>query len=333
VPPGPEIAVVVATHRRASFLGDLVSALEDQDLGRDRFEVVVVDDASGDETWPTLERLVQASPLRLDAVRLERNAGPAGARHAGVARTSAPLLAFTDDDCLPRPGWLAGLVAAFAADPTVDVVQGRTEADPRVRHRQRPWDHTLWVTGPTPWFETCNVAYRRSAYDRVGGFDLDDPVLNPGGGSHFGEDVDLGARVLASGGRRAFAEDAVVDHRVLPGTWRSWLAARRRLADFPALARRSAVVRDATWHGVFLDRSTAAFDLAAVGVVAAAAGRRAWPLVLALPWARSRWREARRWAGSDPVAAAGVGARLAAGDAVALAALVRGSVRHRRLLL
>lgn len=328
----PDVAVVVATHRRPGFLAELVSALEAQDLGVDRFEVVVVDDASGDATAEVLEDLRRSTTLTLEVLHQERNRGPAAARHAGIARTCAPLVAFTDDDCLPAPGWLSALVAAFA-DPGVDVVQGRTEARAADRGGQGPWDHTLWVTGPTPWFETCNVAYRRSAYDRVGGFDLDDPVLNPGGGSHFGEDVDLGARVLAAGGRRAFAQDAVVEHRVLPGTFASWLAARRRLADFPALARRSAVVREAAWHGVFLDRSTASFDLAVVAAAAAALGRRAWPLVLAAPWARSRWGEARRWSRGDRRTAVALAARLAAGDAVTLASLARGSARHRHLLL
>jgi glycosyltransferase involved in cell wall biosynthesis len=328
----PEVAVVVATHRRPAFLPGLVAALAAQDLGADRFEVVVVDDASGDDTWPTLERLASSTPLRLRPVRLDANAGPATARHVGVGTTGAPIIAFTDDDCLPQPGWLSALLAPFA-DPGVEVVQGRTEAAPDERPGQGPWDHTLWVTGPTPWFETCNIAYRRRAYERVGGFDLDDPVLNPRGGSHFGEDVDLGARVLASGGRRAFTERAVVHHRVLPGDWRSWLAARRRLADFPALARRSAVVRAALWRGVFLDASTAAFDLAVAGAALGAVRRRPWPLLLALPWARLRWRSARRWSGGGPVATGRLAGRLAAGDAVALAALLRGSVRHRRLLL
>jgi GT2 family glycosyltransferase len=330
---GPEVGVIFATHRRSAFLRELVDALAAQDLPADRFEVVAVDDASGDGTWELLTELAAATPLRLTPLRLDVNAGPATARAEGVRTTTAPLLAFTDDDCLPTPGWLSALVRAFDDDPAAEVVQGRTEARPEDRDRQGPWDHTLWVTGPTPWFETCNVAYRRSAYDRVGGFDVDDPVLNPRGGTHFGEDVDLGARVLASGGRRAFAEDAVVHHRVLPGTWRGWLAARRRVGDFPALARRSEVVRDAAWHGVFLDRSTATFDLAVVATVAAASTRRPWLLALATPWAASRWRSALRWAGGDRRAAAALAARLAAGDAVALGALLRGSARYRRVLL
>lgn len=327
------MAVVCATYRRAELLAGLVAALEAQDLGPERFEVVLVDDGSDDATWDVLTALASSSPLRLQPVRLDANAGPATARDTGVGATGAPLLAFTDDDCLPAPSWLSSIVAAFEADPGIDVVQGRTEPVPSEREGMRPWDHTLWLTEPTPWFETCNVAYRRTAYERVGGFDRHDPVLNPGGGRHFGEDVDLGARVLATGGRRAFVDGALVHHRVLPGDWRSWLRGKRRLVDFPDLARRSAVVRDSTVGGVFLNDQTALVDLGLAGLAVAVAGRRWWPLLAAVPWARRRWRDAMKTSGGDRSAAIGIAAGLAVGDAVAAGSLLQGSVRHRTLLL
>jgi glycosyltransferase involved in cell wall biosynthesis len=327
-----DVAVVIATYRRPGFLPELVGALEAQDIGHDRFEVVVVDDASGDGTAAVLEQLQASSPLTLRVLHQARNAGPGPARHAGVAATTAPLVAFTDDDCLPEPGWLRGLLDAFD-DPAVDVVQGSTCPPPAEQRTAGPWDHTIWVSGPSPWFETCNVAYRRSAYERAGGFDHDDPLVNPGQGTHFGEDVVLGARVLATGGRRAFAPAAVVHHRVLPGSFRGHLRERRRLELFPALAERSAPLRDALWHGVFLNRSTALFDLAAAGVAAAALARRPAPLLATVPWAVDRWREARHWTGGGRRAAAPLWARFALRDAVSAAALVRGSLRQRRPLL
>src|SRR5205823_3162308 len=70
-------------------------------------EVVVVDDASTDATAAT------ARDAGARVVRLERAGGPAAARNAGVAATSAPLLAFTDADCEPAPGWLAALAATL----------------------------------------------------------------------------------------------------------------------------------------------------------------------------------------------------------------------------
>jgi hypothetical protein len=87
------------------------------------------------------------------------------------------------------------------------------------------------------------------------------------------------------------------------------------------------------WHGVFLDRQTAEFDLAVAGGVAAVLSRRPLLLGTALPWLVRRWKEARLRSGRRIRGGTPVLARLAWGDAVGLAALVKGSIKHRRLVL
>src|SRR5690606_6172440 len=154
------VAVVVATFRRAGFLPELVTALEAQDLPREDLEVVIVDDGSQDDTWTTLVELTSRTSLRLLALRRERNAGPGTARNLGVVATSAPVVCFTDDDCLPDPSWARRLSAAFEDD--VEVVQGLVEPPASELATMGPWDHAIWVRRPTPFFETANVAYRRT---------------------------------------------------------------------------------------------------------------------------------------------------------------------------
>jgi hypothetical protein len=329
---GPDVSVVVSTFRRPGFLDDIVAALEAQELERDRFEVVVVDNGSGDETWDRLVAIAAATPLRLRAVRVVENHGPARGRNTGVAHSRAPLLAITDDDCLPQPGWLAGLLGAFD-DPGVAIAQGRVEADPRHRERSGPWDHTIWVTGPSPFFETCNIAYRRDAFDAAGGFDETDPLLHPPSGRAFGEDACLAWEVHRAGGRAAFVDGAVVHHRCLPGTYAQYLSGKRQLERFPGLARRTPLLADALTAGVFLNRRSALFDAAAAGIAAALVTRRPWPALASLPWAVSVARRSHAMAHGRPAAAVRLSPRLAWGDVVTFSALARGSVRHRRLVL
>jgi glycosyltransferase involved in cell wall biosynthesis len=327
----PRIAVLIATYGRRAYLTELVRALEAQRVAGDDFEVVIVDDASPDGSWDVLLDIVGRTDLRLLVVRHNRNRGPAAARNTAAGRSRAAVLAFTDDDCLPTPTWLPSILAAF--DRQVDIVQGAVNPSPDELEQRGPWDHTIWVQRPSPFFETCNVAYRRQAFEGAGGFDDSDPLLTPEMGRGFGEDADLGWRVLRGGGRRTFSDAALVHHRFVPGDFRRWIQSRRHTVGFPGLARRTPLVARWLRGRVFLTRESAAFDAAIASMVMAAALRRAWPLLAAVPWLRLRWSDSLTRTRGDRSRAAVVLAQHGVSDLVTLVSLMEGSVRYRQLVL
>lgn len=329
--PVPRIAVVVPTHGRVHYLDDLLDRLQAQDLPLEQFEVVVVDDASPDDTWNLLVARTATTPVRLCVARHATNRGPAATRNHGVAVSRAPYLAFTDDDCLPHPGWLSAMLVALESG--APVVQGHVEPPADDWATAGPWDHTIFVRRPSPFFETANVGYDRDRFLAVGGFADGDPLLTPEQGRGFGEDADLAWRVLRQGGERAFAPDARVDHRVVPGTFRRWVRGQRHTVGFPGLARRSPIFGAWLRGGVFLSRQSASFDLAVAATVAAVASRRAWPLLGTLPWGWVRSHDAVRATRGDRRRALRVLVQLGVADAVTLLSLLEGSVRHRRLVL
>lgn len=332
MPAAPSVSVVVSTFRRSGYLRELVAALEALTAPPGGVEAVIVDNGSGDATWPTLLELVESSPLALAGVRVATNRGPGGGRNVGTALARGHLVAFTDDDCLPTPGWLEGVVAGFA-DPTVAVVQGRVVPHPGQEAVRGAWDHTVAVAGPTPFFETSNVAYRRRAVMDVGGFDEDDPLTaRHAGGRAFGEDAVLGWRVVRAGGGRAWAGDAVVHHRCVPSSYLDLLRSYRWLEGMPGLAGRSGVVRDSLHRKVFLNDQTAKVDLALVGIGAAVVVRRPWPLAAVAPWVAMRWPEAVHRVRSRRRAPAYLAARFLV-EAYGAVAFARGSIRHRRIVL
>lgn len=328
--PPPSVSVVIATHERAAYLRALLKELTAQTLGLDRFEVVVCDDGSEDHTWDVLIDATAASPLRLRALRLARSGGPGGARNLAGAKGRAELVAFTDDDCLPTPGWLEALARGF--EPGVDIVQGAVRADDAELAASGPWDKTLWVSVPTPWFETANIAYRRELFERLGGFTQGDGVSRRPGGMAFGEDCLLGARALAAGATRSFEADALVHHRCVPGSYGDYLEGRRRLVGFPALARLSAPIRDHLIAGVFLTRRTAAFDLSLAGLVVALLRRQPVWLLVGIWYLRLVWPDAGQRQNAAPTRVGRL-LQLAYGDAVGLAWLVKGSARHHTVVL
>ena len=323
----PSISVIVPTHDRAAFLPELMASLEAQTLDPADFEVVVVDDASTDDTWEVLGRLASSTPLRMLAARADANRGPAAARNLAASLARTPAFAFTDDDCLPTPGWLNAIALGLRE---TDVVQGRTLPRPSEQAGAGPWARTVWITAATQLYETCNIGWRREAFDRLGGFAAGRPDAPPGTRGHFGEDAELGWRLIADGGTAAYRPGALVHHRIHPGTFADWLAERRRLRLFPDLLRRAPGMRRAMRLGVFLSWDTALFDLALAGGIAALVGRKPWPALAALPWLSARWRQAGRKPGRQRLTRLG---QLAAGDAVGLVSLVSGSLRSGRAVL
>jgi glycosyltransferase involved in cell wall biosynthesis len=312
----PAVSVIVPARNAAGTITDTVAALEAQDFRRE-WELILVDDGSDDATVP---RARAVASDRLTVIPGEGH-GAGEARNRGVAAARAELLAFTDADCAPQPGWLSAGVAALE---NADLVQGRVVPDPGVP--LGPFDRTLWVDGERGFYETANLFVRRDLFDSLGGFEEWLRI----GGRPFAEDLWFGWRAVRAGARTQFVSDALVHHAVFPRGALDFVDERRRLVHFPAVARRVPEFRRRTmFAGVFLSRRSAAFHAAAAGVAVAAARRSPLPLAAALPygWMIGRW--ARPYRKRAPLVAA-VGT---VADAVGVAALAYGSARARSLVL
>lgn len=115
----PRVSVIIPTYNRARYLGEAI----DSALGQTfcDLEVLVVDDASTDDTAAVLARYGE----RIRVIGLERNGGPSAARNAGLAAARGDLIAFLDSDDVWLPDKLARQVQALDGDPTADGVTGR----------------------------------------------------------------------------------------------------------------------------------------------------------------------------------------------------------------
>ena len=316
----PAVSVVIPTHGRAARLERQLAALRGQTLPREQWELVVVDDGSPDATPDVLRDEERRGELPLRVIRHGRPHGPAIARNAGWRATSAPLVAFTDDDCEAQPGWLESLLAAYAGDDG-RLIQGRTSPISR-ELPLGPFAYSIEVDEVSAESQTCNIAYPRVVLERLGGFD--ETFAGP-----QGEDVDLGWRARAGGVTPVFAPRAHVQHAVmelgpaetLRRAWR-WSPAMRPFADHAAL-RRERLHKGLFWNWTHYLLLRA---------------------VLALPLLRRRatWPVAA-WLGGRLVAYE-VGKGRAQGrrslalfwlvhDVVETAAVLRGALRYRTLVI
>ena len=214
MPELPTVAVIVPVHNGAATIRTCLEALLAQDWPREALELIVVDNRSTDAT----RAVIAEYPVRLlEEARVQSSYA---ARNRGVAASDSDILAFTDADCVPDPGWVRALAAAFE-DHRVGLAAGPIEAwraDRLVERYQavRALRAERAVRHPVlPFAQTANAACPRVVFDAVGGFDA---------ACAFGGDLDFCWRVQRRTGLRlVYAPAATVRHRHRT-TWRGLFA-------------------------------------------------------------------------------------------------------------
>lgn len=204
-PDTPKVSVVVPTRDRHASLVRTLAALERQE-GAPSFEVIVVDDGSE----PPVESAQLPRPPRLRVIR-GSGQGQGSARNLGLAAARGEIVLFTDDDTIPAPQWIAAAYGRLRKDPSAVGVEGPV--------RSAPFDalseHSVLVERPGA-HVTCNIGFRRSLLDRVGGFDQS--FFAHCGYCHC-EDLDL-AFSVARFGPIVFEPEMVVEHPPRPMRYR-----------------------------------------------------------------------------------------------------------------
>lgn len=189
----PFVSIVIPTYNRPQMLNLCLESIVRLDYPTEKFEIIVVDDAS-----PEPPNLNWAPKARL--ISLVVNSGQGAARNLAVREASGEVIAFLDDDCLADQQWLRTLVPCFQ-DPNVAVVGGSVEAAElnnalaRYEQIQSPLfmgavQRKVRKASALSYLPTCNLLIRKADFLAVGGFDESMRV---------GEDVDLCWRVLAIG--------------------------------------------------------------------------------------------------------------------------------------
>lgn len=284
-------SIVICTHDRVDCLRRALDAALTEADACDA-EVLVVDNASSDDTPTLLARALRDAPRRLRVVR-EPTLGLSAARNRGLAEAHGPLVVFLDDDAIPRTGWLGALLEPYGSNDAA-CVGGRIRL-------HFPTGRPAWLSdaflpslsaydlGDRPrriagepatlYPYGANISFRRDLALRLGGFSTQMGLAGRVGLQQ--EETDLCYRVERAGGAIHYAPDAIVDHWIfaerLEPAWflkRSWLHGRsnaifqlRNRGLRPALG----VWR---WHYVRLLREASSGGQGADGQLLAACRRR-----------------------------------------------------------
>jgi GT2 family glycosyltransferase len=265
-----KISVYIPAYNSAEFLSRAIDGLLSQTLPAD--EILVIDDGSRDATAEIAARYPAVTLVRHLA-----NSGLGAARNTGFRTARNELVASLDADCVPDPGWLAGLARHFA-DPKLAGVGGRliegnqsTLADRwRRAHMAQEWgDQSL--RNPRFLFG-CNNMFRKAAVQEAGGYD-ESMRTN-------GEDTDVSRRLREKGWELLYDPEPRAVHlrhdtarSILDTYWRWWRFGVRAYANGVRL-------RSVIGHALFVhfrhtflglvrsDLSARRFDLLALDLAA-----------------------------------------------------------------
>ena len=223
----PDFSVVICTRNRIRFLEGSIDSLLTQEYPVDRFEVIVIDNGSGDETQTLVERYRLSAPIPV-SYHAEVRPGTSFARNLGIEKARCEFVAFLDDDTIASPGWLAAFETAvreYAAlagggpvmpvlDPVIelpiwwDQVKNLFGFDHSYLH---PGQSIVGIRWPL-WLGGCNCFYSRRLLQLHGAFHTDcGPV---GQRYRVAEDIDLNVRLERAGIPIYYVADAWIRHRI-----------------------------------------------------------------------------------------------------------------------
>ena len=202
------VSVIIPVRNRRDDIGACLQSLRELDYPHDKLEIIVVDDASTDQT----PDVVSQYPVRL--IRLKQHKQASYCRNLAAQSARGDILAFIDSDCLAGSAWLGELVPAFkdaqlgALGGVVDSYFGENGLDRYEKVKSSlnvsNWFKRSQKNDPFFYLPACNLLARRHLFLELGGF-REELVV--------GEDVDLCWRIRKNGYQIEYRPQGRVYHK------------------------------------------------------------------------------------------------------------------------
>ena len=212
------VSAVVCTYENQSSLVNTLESLLLQSLPPDQYEVVIVDNNSGDQTAAVAACYPEFRYI------LEKEVGLSHARNRGIREARGDIVAFIDDDAEADPDWLKSLLEIYDRNPKAWAVGGKVVPiwdAPRPEWLTERYHRSLSLVDwgdqirPLEWPDRIigtNCSFRKKAFREIGRFD---PKLGRMGDLMLGnEDTEIQERIHRLGHQVVYHPGAVVHHHV-----------------------------------------------------------------------------------------------------------------------
>jgi len=218
-----KISAIICTHNRAEYLLKAIQSLVDQTLDKTKYEIIVVDNKSTDNTKNiALDNFSTVSNLKY---LYEPVLGLSQARNTGLNRANGKYVAYLDDDAIANPRWLENILEVFEkATPQPGIVSGRVKP---IWERSRPvwlpdkllgsltivdWSKQAIFLNKEQWPAGANIAFPKNLLEKVGGFDT---ALGRKGNKLLSmEEIDVRQKIEDKGYKCYYSPDIVVSHHI-----------------------------------------------------------------------------------------------------------------------
>jgi len=206
------ISVIIPAYNSEKTIVSTLKALLKQNYPKKKYEIIVVDDGSADNTV----QLASKFPVKIIKIK---HTGPAYARNIGAKKARGSIVLFTDSDCIPSKNWIKNMVEPFK-DPEIVGVSGtyKTLNKNKLMARFVGYEieqrHELMKKSKfIDFIGTFSAGYRRKIFLKFKGFDTRFKTSS-------GEDPELSYRIAKSGLKMIFQPKAFVYHPHPENIWK-----------------------------------------------------------------------------------------------------------------
>ena len=215
-----DFSIVVCTHNRAALLTDCVDSLLTQTINKSRFEIIIVDNNSTDDT-ETIAAELAKNNNNIKYFK-ESVVGYSAPRNCGWKNASGNIVAYIDDDEIAAPDWLESIEKAFQIEEKPNIVGGIY----LIKYDVNPPDWFIESMGGTNkkrqkgilnYRKDCylaggNIAFKKEVLEKLNGFSNDFNMKN--GFLMMGEDTDICQRAIKAEFKLYYDPDIKIYHRM-----------------------------------------------------------------------------------------------------------------------
>ena len=215
-----DFSVIVCTHNRAAILTDCVDSLLTQTIDKSRFEIIIVDNNSTDNTEEIAKDFVKNNS-NIKYLQ-EKTVGYSAPRNCGWKNALGNIVAYIDDDEIAAPDWLESIEKAFQIEEKPDIIGGIY----LIKYDKIPPDWFIESMGGTNknrqkgilnqrkdcYLAGGNIAFKKEVLEKLNGFSNDFNMKN--GFLMMGEDTDICQRAKNAGFKLFYDPNIKIYHRM-----------------------------------------------------------------------------------------------------------------------